>query len=73
MFTDFPSIGFTFNNSGANAAIMQYVQETWNQAGITGTINAEAENILMATGSVAPMYFYTNPYMLKPNVKNAML
>ncbi|MEG0268986.1 MAG: peptide ABC transporter substrate-binding protein [Clostridia bacterium] len=176
VFTDFPSIEFAFNNSGANAAIMQYVQETWNQVGITGTINteawatlqeklkkgdaesarmgwiadfndcvnfleifvsasgnnyprlgkdlgdykrnteatkdaglgaywgpngdqtwadcfdalvdkvkactdpaeraklcAEAENILMATGSVAPMYFYTNPYMLKPNVKNLML
>ena len=34
---------------------------------------AEAEQILMATGGVAPMYFYTNPYMLKPNVKNVML
>lgn len=176
MFTDFPTIEFAFNNSGANAAIMQYVQETWNQFGITGVINteawatlqtklkngdaesarmgwiadfndcvnfleifvsnsgnnyprlgrdvgdytrfsettkdagkgaywglngdqtwaecfdalveeikactdpderaakcAEAEQILMATGGVAPMYFYTNPYMLKPNVKNVML
>ncbi|MEG0741815.1 MAG: peptide ABC transporter substrate-binding protein [Clostridia bacterium] len=176
VFTDFPSIEFAFNNSGANAAIMQYVQETWNQFGITGTINteawatlqnklktgdaesarmgwiadfndcvnfleifisssgnnyprlgrdagdytrfsdvtkdagtgaywglngdqtwaecydklvdeikactdpaeraakcAEAERILMATGGAAPMYFYTNPYMLKPNVKNVML
>jgi len=31
---------------------------------------AEAENILMATGSVAPLYYYTNPIMVKPNVKN---
>lgn len=175
MFTDFPSIEFAFNNSGANAAIMQYVQETWNQFGITGVINteawatlqeklkngdaesarmgwvadfndcvnfleiflsnsgnnyprlgkdvgdytrysdvtkdagmgaywglngdqtwaecydalvdkiksatdpeerakmcAEAEKILMATGGAAPLYFYTNPYMLKPNVKNVI-
>ncbi len=176
VFTDFPTIEFAFNNSGANAAIMQYVQETWNQFGITGVINteawatkqpkqkegaaesarkgwiadfndcvnfleifisnsgnnyprlgrdigtytrnsevtadagtgaywglegnqtwaecydalvdkikactdpaerasmcAEAEKILMATGGVNPMYFYTNPYMLKPSVKNVIL
>ena len=172
-FTDFPSIEFAFNNSGANAAIIQYVQETWNRFGITGVTNqeawatlqdklkkgdaesarmgwiadfndcvnfleifisnsgnnyprlgrsigdytrnsevtadagigpyygpngdqtwaecydtmvdaikastdpaeraklcAEAEKILMSTGGVAPMYFYTNPYMLKPSVSN---
>lgn len=176
MFTDFPSIEFAFNNSGANAAIMQYVQETWNSVGITGVINteawatlqdklkkgdaesarmgwiadfndcvnfleifisasgnnyprlgkeigdytrnsevtkdagmgaywgpngdqtwaeaydklvedikastdpaerakmcAEAEKILMDTGSTAPLYFYTNPYMLKTNVKNVIM
>ena len=42
MFTDFPSIEFSFNNSGANALIIQYVQETWNQFGIPSTINTEA-------------------------------
>ena len=31
---------------------------------------AEAENILMATGAVAPLYYYTNPVMVKPNVVN---
>ena len=31
---------------------------------------AEAENILMATGAVAPLYYYTNPTMVKSNVKN---
>ena len=31
---------------------------------------AEAEKILMATGAVAPLHFYKNPYMVKPNVKN---
>ena len=175
-FSDVPSIEFAFNNSGANAAIIQYVQEVWNTFGITATINTEAwatlqqklkagdaeaarmgwisdyndvtnfldifisasgnnyprlgrevgdytrysettkdaglgaywgengdqtwadafdalenqiklstdpaeraalsakaETILMATGGVAPMYFYTNPYMLKPNVKNTMI
>ncbi len=41
-FTDFPSIEFAFNNSGNNAAIIQYVQETWNQFGITGVVNQEA-------------------------------
>ncbi len=41
-FTDFPSIEFAFNNSGNNAAIIQYVQETWNRFGITGTVNQEA-------------------------------
>ena len=30
---------------------------------------ADAEKIIMATGSVAPIYFYTNPYMVKSNVK----
>lgn len=175
-FTDMPSIEFAFNNSGANALIMQYVQETWNKFGITATINteawatlqqklkdgdaesarmgwiadfndcvnfleifisasgnnyprlgrdigtytrntentadagvgayygengdqtwadaydalvkeikastdpaaraelcAQAEKVLMATGGAAPMYFYTNPYMLKSNVSNVML
>ena len=42
MFTDFPSIEFSFNNSGANALIIQYVQETWNRFGIPSTINTEA-------------------------------
>ena len=42
MFTDFPSIDFAFNNSGANAQIIQYVQQTWNQFGIPSTINTEA-------------------------------
>ena len=176
VFTDFPSIEFAFNNSGANAAIIQYVQEIWNQFGITGVVNqeawatlqvklkdgdaesarmgwiadfndcvnfleifisgsgnnyprlgrdigtytrnsevtkdagigaywglngdqtwadcydalvdqikscqdpaqraalcAQAEDILMATGGVAPMYFYTNPYMLKPSVSNLIM
>lgn len=31
---------------------------------------AEAENILMATGAVAPLYYYTNPTMVKSNIKN---
>ena len=175
MFTDFPSIEFSFNNSGANAAIIQYVQATWAKFGITATINTEAwatlqtklkagdaeaarmgwiadyndvtnfidifisasgnnyprlgrdvgdytrftdatkdagtgaywgengdqtwadaydkveaqlkvstdpaersklaaqlEKTLMATGGVNPIYFYTNPYMQKPNLKNVM-
>lgn len=175
MFTDFPTIEFAFNNSGNNALIIQYVQETWNRFGITGAVNqeawatlqtklkagdaeaarmgwiadfndvvnfleifisasgnnyprlgrekgdytrnseatadaglgaywglegdktwaeaydkqveaiksatdreerarlaAEAERILMATGSVAPIYYYTTPQMLKPNVKNVI-
>ena len=31
---------------------------------------ADAERILMATGAVAPLYYYTNPVMVKPNVEN---
>jgi oligopeptide transport system substrate-binding protein len=31
---------------------------------------AQAEKVLMATGGVAPMYYYTQPQMTKPNVKN---
>lgn len=175
-FTDFPNIDFAFNNAGANALIIQYVQEIWNSFGIPSTINteawatlqqklkagdaeaarmgwiadfndcvnfleifisnsgnnyprlgrelgdyakatdvtkdagmgaywgldgtqtwadaydslvtkiklatdpaeraamcAEAEKILMATGAVNPIYFYTNPYMLKPNVSNVYM
>ena len=174
-FTDFPSTEFAFNNSGANALIIQYVQETWNQFGIPSTVNteawatlqsklkagdaeaarmgwvadfddvvnfleifisasgnnyprlgreigeytrnsevtkdagtgaywglngdqtwaeaydavvdqikqstdphiraalaAQAENVLMATGGVNPMYFYTQPQMTKPNVHDAI-
>ncbi|MGI6696518.1 MAG: peptide ABC transporter substrate-binding protein [Christensenellales bacterium] len=41
-FSNFPTIEFAFNNSGANAAIIQYVQETWNKVGITSVINQEA-------------------------------
>lgn len=175
-FTDFPNIDFAFNNSGANALIIQYIQEIWNSFGIPSTINteawstlqvklkagnaeaarmgwiadfndvvnfleifisasgnnyprlgrdigeyekatevtkdagtgaywglngdqtwadafdslvvkikaatnpeeraqmaADAERILMATGGVNPLYFYTNPYMLKPSVKNLIM
>jgi oligopeptide transport system substrate-binding protein len=175
-FTDMPAIDFAFNNAGANALIIQYVQEVWNTFGLTATINTEAwstlqlklkagdaeaarmgwiadfndcvnfleiflsnsgnnyprlgrsigdytratevtkdagvgaywgpngdqtwpdaydalvtqikatadpaaraalcakaEEVLMSTGGVAPLYFYTNPYMLKPNVKNVMM
>ena len=42
VFTDFPAIEFAFNNSGNNALIIQYVQETWNRFGITGNVNQEA-------------------------------
>ena len=174
-FTDFPGIEFAFNNSGANALIIQYVQETWNKFGLASTVNteawatlqaklkkgdaeaarmgwiadfndvvnfleifisdsgnnyprlgrdigdyakasdvtkdagtgaywgvdgnqtwadaydsivtaikaetdpakraelsAQAENVLMATGGVAPLYYYTQPQMLKPNIKNVI-
>jgi oligopeptide transport system substrate-binding protein len=46
VFSDVPSIVFAFNNSGANAAIIQYVQEVWNTFGITATINTEAWSTL---------------------------
>ena len=36
-------------------------------------MSAVAEKILMSTGGVAPLYYYTNPYMLKPNVKNVIM
>jgi ABC-type oligopeptide transport system substrate-binding subunit len=174
-FSDVPSIEFAFNNAGANALIIQYVQETWNKFGIQSTINteawstlqtklkagnaeaarmgwiadfndvvnfleifisnsgnnyprlgrdigdytkasdvtadagigaywgldgdqtwaeaydalvdqikaetdatkraelaAQAEQVLMATGGVAPLYYYTQPQMLKPNIKNVI-
>ena len=48
MFTDFPSIEFSFNNAGANALIIQYVQETWNKFGIPSTINTEAWSTLQS-------------------------
>ncbi len=41
-FTDFPTIEFAFNNSGNNALIIQYVQDTWATFGITGSVNQEA-------------------------------
>ncbi len=41
-FTDFPGLEFAFNNSGANALVIQYVQETWNRFGLSSTINTEA-------------------------------
>ncbi len=31
---------------------------------------ADAERILMGTGGVAPLFYYTDPYMIKPSVKN---
>ena len=33
-------------------------------------IAAKAEKVLMATGCVLPLFYYVNPYMAKPNVKN---
>ena len=47
-FTDFPGIDFAFNNSGANALIIQYVQETWNKFGLASTVNTEAWATLQA-------------------------
>ena len=47
-FTDFPGIEFAFNNSGANALIIQYVQETWNKFGLASAINTEAWATLQA-------------------------
>jgi len=175
-FTDVPAVEFAFNNSGANKAIIEYVQATWAKFGLTAAINqdawstlqqelkkgnaeaarmgwvadfndctnfieifisasgnnyprlgrsvgeykkastvtadagmgaywglegnqtwaecfdaldesilyctdkaqraamcAEAEKVIMATGAVAPMYFYTNPYMLSSTVSNVMV
>lgn len=175
-FSGVPAIDFAFNNSGANALIIQYIQETWESFGISSTINTEAwatlqdklkkgdaeaarmgwiadfndvvnfleifisasgnnyprlgrdigdytrasattndagigaywgengnqtwadcydatvsavkacsnpseraalaakaEVMVMDTGAVAPLYFYTNPYMLKPAVKNLIM
>jgi len=31
---------------------------------------AHAEQVLMATGAVAPLHYYVNPYMVKPEVEN---
>ena len=31
---------------------------------------AQAEEVLMATGAVAPLHYYVNPYMVKPNIQN---
>jgi len=47
-FTDFPGIEFAFNNAGANALVIQYVQETWNKFGLASTINTEAWATLQA-------------------------
>jgi len=34
---------------------------------------AQAEQVIMATGAVAPMYFYTNPYMCDDSVSNVIV
>ena len=34
---------------------------------------AQAEQVLMSTGAVAPMYFYTNPYMLDSSVQDVIM
>jgi len=175
-FTDVPSVEFAFNNSGANKAIIEYIQGIWDIFGIKATVNqevwatlqtklgkgdaeaarmgwvadyndvtnfieifisasgnnyprlgqsigdytrnsavtadaglgaywglegnqtwaeafdaldkailyetdpakraemsAQAEKVIMASGAVAPMYFYTNPYMLDSSVSNVMV
>lgn len=41
-FSGVPAIDFAFNNSGANALIIQYIQATWESFGISSTINTEA-------------------------------
>jgi len=48
-FSDIPSIEFSFNNSGANALIIQYVQDTWNKIGISSTINQEPWSTLQSS------------------------
>ena len=42
-------------------------------AGKRAQMCADAERILMATGAVAPLYYYTNPVMVKPNVENLVV
>ena len=41
-FTDAPAVEFSFNNAGANKAIIEYVQGTWAAFGLTATINQDA-------------------------------
>ena len=45
-FTDVPNIEMSFNNSGANALIMTYVQDTWAKFGIPSTILQDAWSTL---------------------------
>ena len=45
-FTDMPSVEFAFNNSGANKAIIEYVQSVWATFGLTAVINQDAWSTL---------------------------
>ena len=41
-FLDAPSVEFSFNDAGANKAIIEYVQGTWADFGIPSTVNQNA-------------------------------
>ncbi|MDO4547900.1 MAG: peptide ABC transporter substrate-binding protein [Clostridia bacterium] len=51
-----------------DALVEQIKAETDPQ--VRADMCAEAEKILMATGAVAPLHYYKNPYMVKPEVQN---
>lgn len=63
--------GANFDQTWADAydALVAQIKNSTDMAE-RAELCAKAENILMSTGAVAPLYYYTNPTMVKPNIKN---
>ena len=63
--------GLEGNQTWAEAydAVVEQVKASTDPAE-RAALCAEAEKILMATGAVAPLHYYVNPYMVKPEVQN---
>lgn len=62
-------VGFDQTWADAYDALVAQIKNSTDMAE-RAELCAQAEMILMSTGAVAPLYFYTNPTMVKPNVKN---
>ena len=63
--------GLEGNQTWAEAydAVVEEIKAATDPA-IRAELCAKAEQILMATGAVAPLHYYVNPYMVKPTVEN---
>ena len=61
---------YVFTGTGTDSAIC--VKKAATDPAERSKLAAEAEKVLMSTGGVNPIYFYTTPQMKKPSVHDVI-